>query len=59
MLKEKEKDLLMSVILGDGSVYYNKNSNNYSIYIGHGEKQKDYLEWKTNIINEKKIYKKD
>lgn len=49
MFKRKEKDLLISLILGDGSIL--KYNNSYNIYIGHGESQKDYLQWKTNLIN--------
>lgn len=49
MYKTKEIDLLLSLILGDGSIY--KQSNSYNMYIGHGEKQKDYLQWKIDLLN--------
>ena len=57
MLKEKEKDLLMGLILGDGSIYKDRRCNSYELYIGHGEKQRDYLEWKLNILNNSGIFK--
>ena len=53
--KKKEKDLLLSLILGDGSIY--KINTSYSIEIGHGEKQLDYLKWKINLLNNNHIFK--
>ena len=44
MFTKKENDLLYSIVLGDGCI--SKLNNVYSIYVGHGEKQKDYCEWK-------------
>jgi hypothetical protein len=35
MYKEKEVDLLLSVIIGGGCI--SKVQNSYSLYIGHGE----------------------
>lgn len=52
--KKEEKDLLISLILGDGSIY--KTGTSYEIFIGHGEKQKDYLKWKINLLNQAKIF---
>lgn len=52
--KKKDKDLLFGLILGDGSIY--KTEYSYEIYFGHGEKQKDYLDWKVNILNSSKIF---
>lgn len=49
MYKIKEIDLLLGVILGDGCIY--KLGNSYNLYIGHGENQKDYLQWKINLLN--------
>lgn len=54
MYKIKEKDLLIGLILGDGSLY--KSGDTYSIYIGHGESQKDYLEWKLSLLKDLKIF---
>ena len=54
--KLKEKDLLMGLVLGDGSIYKDKRYNSYELYIGHGEKQKDYLEWKLNILNNSGVF---
>lgn len=53
--KEKEKDLLIGLILGDGSIY--KVNTSYVIEIGHGEKQLDYLEWKINLLKKNKLFK--
>lgn len=38
-------------------LYIKINVNSYELYIGHGEKQKDYLEWKLNILNNSNIFK--
>lgn len=54
-LKEKELDLLIGLIIGDGSIY--KSQNSYCFEMGHGKSQKDYCEWKMNILNESKIFK--
>lgn len=55
-LKKKNKDLLFGIILGDGSIY--KANNSYEIYIGHGEAQIDYLEWKVKLLNDSNIFEK-
>lgn len=47
--KKNDYDIIYSIILGDGSVY--KSGNSYTIYVGHGASQKDYLEWKCDLIN--------
>ena len=54
MFKNKEIDLLIGLIIGDGSIY--KSNNSYTLAIGHGQSQKDYCEWKMNLINEAKIF---
>lgn len=54
MLKEKDIDLLFSVVIGDGHVC-KVSENSYRIEIGHGEKQLDYLEWKMNLLNNSSI----
>lgn len=54
-LKKNNKDILFSIILGDGSIY--KTNNSYEIYIGHGKKQLDYLEWKIKLLNDSNIFK--
>ena len=56
MLKNKEKDLITSIILGDGGIYKQKDYNSYYIYVGHGKDQKDYCEWKMNLLNQSKLF---
>ena len=56
MLKNSEKDLLVSLIIGDGCIKKDKNFNSYYIYIGHGENQKDYCEWKLDLLNNSHIF---
>lgn len=55
MLKNKEKDLLASLIIGDGSIF--KYNNTYSIFVGHGFYQKDYCQWKLDLLNQSGIFK--
>lgn len=55
-LNKKNKDLLLGIILGDGSIY--KVNNSYEIYIGHGKSQKDYLEWKVKLLNNSNVFEK-
>jgi len=40
------RDLLISMLLGDGTI-----SNNNVFKLSHGYKQKEYLEWKINLLN--------
>lgn len=47
--KKNEYDIIYSIILGDGSIY--KSDNSYTIFVGHGASQKDYLKWKCDLIN--------
>lgn len=59
MLKNKEKDLLTSLIIGDGSISKDKKYNSYCLLVGHCEKQKDYCEWKMNLLNNSHIFSND
>lgn len=54
MLK-KHQDLLASLIIGDGYLY--KGKTTYYLKVFHGEKQKDYCEWKLSIFNNSKLFK--
>ena len=44
---KESRNLLISMLLGDGTI-----SNNYVFKLSHGYKQKEYLEWKINLLNE-------
>ena len=44
------RNLLIGLLLGDGTI-----SNNNVFKISHCEQQKDYLEWKIKLLNEKGI----
>ncbi len=57
-LTKNEKDLLYSLALGDGCIYATKDRSRYSLSIGHGPKQKDYCEWKMNLLNDSNIFPK-
>ena len=47
---KKSRNLIIGMLLGDGTI-----SNNYVFKLSHGEKQKEYLEWKINLLNENGI----
>lgn len=40
------RNLMIAMLLGDGTI-----SNNYSFKLAHGEAQKEYLQWKINLLN--------
>lgn len=44
---KESRNLIIGMLLGDGTI-----SNNYVFKLSHGEKQKEYLEWKINLLNE-------
>ena len=52
MFTKKEKDLLSSIILGDGNIYKSKDYNSYTISCGHGANQKDYVEYKLLLLKQ-------
>lgn len=52
MFTKKEKDLLYSIILGDGNICKSKDCNSYTISCGHGANQKDYAEYKLLLLKE-------
>ena len=54
IMKLKELDLLIGIIIGDG--YIGKIPWTYQMIVGHGASQKDYCEWKMNLINEMGIF---
>lgn len=41
------RNLIIGLLLGDGTI-----SNNNVFKLSHGHKQKEYLEWKINLLNE-------
>ncbi len=47
---KQSRNLIIGMLLGDGTI-----SNNYVFKLSHGEKQKEYLEWKINLLNENGI----
>ena len=49
MYNQKEKELMISMTLGDGSICLTNGS--YYLSMGHGELQEDYVNWKGNILN--------
>jgi len=55
MYTQKEKDLLIGLIIGDGCLHKNKKGY-FSLSIRHGGIQKDYLEHKTALLNSFKIF---
>ena len=44
---KESRNLIIGMLLGDGTI-----SNNYVFKLSHGYKQKEYLEWKINLLNE-------
>ena len=44
---KKSRNLILAMLLGDGTI-----SNNNVFKLSHGYKQKEYLEWKINLLNE-------
>lgn len=57
MLAKKDKDLLASLIIGDG--YLQKGKTSYYLKIFHGQSQKDYCEWKLSLLNKANIFGKE
>ena len=49
MYNQKQKELMISMTLGDGSICFINGS--YYLSMGHGELQEDYVSWKGNILN--------
>jgi hypothetical protein len=47
---KESRNLIIGMLLGDGTI-----SNNYVFKLSHGYKQKEYLEWKINLLNENGI----
>lgn len=47
---KKSRNLILAMLLGDGTI-----SNNNVFKLSHGYKQKEYLEWKINLLNENGI----
>lgn len=44
---KESRNLLIGLLLGDGTI-----SNNFVFKISHTESQKDYIEWKINLLNQ-------
>lgn len=49
-LSKKQKSLLIAMLLGDGTI-----SSNFVFKLSHSERQREYLEWKVNLLNENEI----
>lgn len=47
---EKQKDLIIGSLLGDGSITIGKDCKNARFVERHSESQKDYLVWKRNLL---------
>ena len=47
---KKSRNLILAMLLGDGTI-----SNNNVFKLSHGYKQKEYLEWKINLLNKNGI----
>ena len=45
-LNKEQKSLLIALLIGDGTI-----SSNYVFKLSHSEQQKEYLEWKINLLN--------
>lgn len=56
MLNNTQKDLLVSLVIGDGGIYKQGHFDSYKITVGHGEAQKDYCKWKMALLNESGIF---
>ena len=46
-ITKDSRNLLIGLLMGDGTI-----SNNYVFKLSHGEKQKEYLEWKINLLKD-------
>ena len=46
-IDNESRNLLIAMLLGDGTI-----SNNYVFKLSHCIAQKDYLQWKTNLLNQ-------
>lgn len=58
---DRQKEIALGSILGDA--YLRPSGNSYSLSFSHGEKQKEYLEWKLsefdNYVSQKNFYKSE
>lgn len=45
------RGILYGLVLGDGNLYLPKGQVTYSLTIGHGKKQQEYLEYKASLIH--------
>ena len=45
-LSKKQKQLLISLLIGDGTI-----SSNYVFKLSHSENQREYLEWKLKLLD--------
>ena len=49
-LSKEQKSLLIGMLLGDGTI-----SSNFVFKLSHSEAQREYLEWKVKLLNEKEV----
>src|SRR5271157_5037163 len=50
MVRAELRSAIVGMILGDGSIKQQKGCTSVSLSIVHSSKQKEYLEWKRNIL---------
>ena len=55
-MKEKDIDLLVGLIIGDGCI--TQVANSYQLHVGHGQSQADYCQWKLKLLNDSNIFSK-
>jgi hypothetical protein len=49
-LSKEQKSLLIALLIGDGTI-----SSNYVFKLSHSEHQREFLEWKVNLLNKHNI----
>jgi len=54
MLRKDKRSLLLSLVLGDGCLFYHKRKNkNYGAFtVAHSPAQSDYIAWKAKLLGE-------
>lgn len=49
-MKKEKKSVLIACVIGDGYISHYKNSKTCGLEISHTEPQKEYLEWKAELL---------
>jgi len=52
-LSEIQKQIILGILLGDGSIYCKFNANTAVVSFSHSEKQKDYFDKTVNLLENK------